>query len=69
MTKLPIPKMDTQTVRLADVLFIAPFLVYVGIVAKDLSNVERATLIFLGTATFLYNAHNYLNVQEGKQPK
>ena len=50
---------DVQTVRLIDVLFIAPFLMYVG-TNKSLSTPVRATLWGLGIATLLYNGHHYL---------
>ena len=50
---------DVQTVRLIDVFFIAPFMMYVGS-NKALSVPVRATLWGLGIATLLYNGHHYL---------
>jgi hypothetical protein len=50
---------DVQTVRLIDVFFIAPFLMYVGS-NKSLSQPVRLTLWGLGVATLLYNGHHYL---------
>lgn len=50
---------DVQTVRLIDVFFIAPFLMYVG-TNKSLSTPVRTTLWGLGIATLLYNGHHYL---------
>jgi hypothetical protein len=50
---------DVQTVRLVDVFFIAPFLMYVGS-NKSLSTPVRATLWGIGLATLFYNGHHYL---------
>lgn len=50
---------DVQSVRLIDVFFIAPFLMYVGS-NKALSKPVRLTLWGLGVATLLYNGHHYL---------
>jgi Kef-type K+ transport system membrane component KefB len=46
-------------VRLLDVFFIAPFLIYVGS-NKSLSTPVRATLWGIGLATLFYNGHHYL---------
>jgi len=50
---------DVQTVRLLDVFFIAPFLIYVGS-NKSLSTPVRATLWGIGLATLFYNGHHYI---------
>lgn len=50
---------NVQTIRLIDVLFIGPFLIYVG-TNKGLSLPIRLTLIGLGAATIIYNGNNYL---------
>ncbi len=50
---------DVQSVRLLDVFFIAPFLMYVG-TNKSLSTPVRATLWGIGLATLFYNGHHYL---------
>ncbi len=55
----------SQQVRLIDVFFIAPFMVYFGYKAKSMPNIARYTMIGLGVATFFYNGQNYL-INEGK---
>jgi hypothetical protein len=50
---------NVQDIRLIDVLFIGPFLIYVG-TKKELSLPLRLTLIGLGAATIIYNGNNYL---------
>jgi hypothetical protein len=51
--------LNVQTIRLIDVLFIGPFLIYVG-TNKELSLPIRLALIGLGAATIIYNGNNYL---------
>ena len=50
----------SQTIRLLDVFFIGPFMIYVSSKAKGLNNLERFTLYGLGVATIYYNGKNYL---------
>ena len=50
----------SQTIRLLDVFFIGPFMIYVSSKAKGLTNLERFTLYGLGVATIYYNGKNYL---------
>ena len=50
---------DVQKVRLADIFFIAPVLMYAS-TQKQLSTPVRTTLLGIGIATLLYNAHNYI---------
>jgi len=52
----PLP---VQTIRLIDVFFIGPFMIYVG-TKKELTNPVRLTLWGLGAATIIYNGLNYL---------
>lgn len=49
----------SQTIRLVDVFFIAPVLVYAG-TKQSLPNWLRISLIGIGAATFYYNGKNYL---------
>lgn len=49
----------SQTVRAVDVLFIGPFLIYVGMKKKNSKSVD-ALLIGIGTLTILYNGKNFL---------
>ena len=51
--------MKPQSVRLADVFFIGPFMIYAAGKSK-LSKTDRATLVGLGIATILYNGYNYI---------
>ena len=50
----------SQVVRLWDIFFIAPFLVYIAYNSKGLKNWERAGIYFIGISTLLYNGRNYL---------
>ena len=50
---------SVQDVRLLDVFFIGPFLIYVGM-NKQLSLPTRVALVTLGVSTILYNGNNYL---------
>ena len=49
-----------QWVRLWDVFFLAPFLVYLGARGSNLPTLARAGLVVTGTLTFIYNGRNYL---------
>lgn len=59
--------MKAQSVRLADVFFIGPFMIYAAGKSK-LSKTDRATLVGLGIATILYNGYNYIK-QKGYETK
>ena len=50
----------SQNIRLLDVFFIGPFMIYIGYKAKGLTDLERYVLYGLGVATILYNGKNYL---------
>lgn len=60
--------MKPQFVRLADVFFIGPFMIYAAGKSK-LSKTDRATLIGLGIATILYNGYNYIKQKENEIKK
>lgn len=51
---------DVQKVRLLDVFFVAPVLVYAGAKESNLPNWLRVSLVGIGVATFFYNGSNYL---------
>jgi hypothetical protein len=51
--------LKVQDIRLMHLLFIGPFLIYVG-TKKELSLPVRLTLVGLGAATIIYNGNNYL---------
>ena len=57
----------SQAVRLWDIFFIAPFLVYVGYKTKGLKDWERAGIYFIGITTLLYNGRNYLKNKKIKK--
>jgi len=50
----------SQNIRLLDVFFIGPFIIYAGYKAKGLTELERYVLYGIGVATILYNGKNYL---------
>jgi uncharacterized membrane protein AbrB (regulator of aidB expression) len=54
----------SQTVRLMDVFFLAPFLAYVGFKAKGLSKAELLILYAIAGGTLYYNARNYLDTKK-----
>jgi len=60
--------MKPQSVRLADVFFIGPFMIYAAGKSK-LSKTDRATLVGLGIATILYNGYNYIKQKENEIKK
>lgn len=49
----------SQLVRLIDVFFIGPFLIYVAMKA-DLGKVTKFVLLIIGIATIIYNGSNYI---------
>ena len=55
----------SQVVRLIDVFFIAPFLVYASTKSK-LSKLDKYVLLGLGVATLYYNGVNYLENKKTK---
>lgn len=50
--------MKTQLIRIADVVFIGPFMIYA---ANKLKGPDKAILKALGIATIIYNGINYIN--------
>lgn len=53
------PINKSQTIRLIDVYFIGPFMIYYAL--KENSNdIEKYILIVLGVLTIWYNGKNYL---------
>jgi hypothetical protein len=57
--------MKTQLIRLADVAFIGPFMLYASMRPK-LTDSEKMILAGLGIATILYNGINYLKYETKK---
>ena len=51
----------SQNIRLLDVFFIGPFMIYISKKAKGLNKIESFTLLALGVATIYYNGRNYLD--------
>ena len=58
--------MKTQTIRLADVFFVGPVMIYGGLkLASETENrLLGNVLALLGAATIVYNGRNYLKLQE-----
>lgn len=56
----------SQNIRLLDVFFIGPFMIYIGYKAKGLTNLERYMMYGLGIATIYYNGRNYLKSRDEK---
>ena len=50
--------MKSQTVRIIDVLFIMPYLIFVSL-KKDITTVDRGILLLLGIATGYYIYRNF----------
>lgn len=50
----------TQMIRLVDVLFIGPFLIYVAYTTPGIGETEKFLLFVIGLLTMLYNGDNYL---------
>ena len=59
----------TQAIRLADIAFIGPLMIYSSLHMDD--DKEWAALILraLGMATILYNARNYRAIEEDRVQK
>jgi hypothetical protein len=59
------PVSKTQMIRLADVFFIGPVMVYGGSKLRERGDTGLGvTLMLLGVATILYNGKNYLKQRE-----
>jgi hypothetical protein len=54
--------MKPQTVRIIDVLFLGPLMVYASV---RLSGWQQQAMLISGLATIAYNAHNFLRVGIG----
>jgi|TARA_R110000744_G_scaffold156744_1_gene272442 dipeptide/tripeptide permease len=59
----------SQAVRVWDIIFIAPFLVYIAYNTKRLKNWERTGLYVIGITTLLYNGRNYLKNKNKSENK
>jgi hypothetical protein len=53
----------TQNIRIADVVFIGPLMIWGGLQLRDAHPVRGTALALLGVSTILYNARNYHQVQ------
>jgi len=53
-------------VRVADVVFIGPFMIYAGARKSNLPPWARIGLIVLGGSTIIYNGRNYL-INKGRE--
>lgn len=59
--------MKTQTIRLLDVFFVGPVMVYGGRKLVIDSPLLGHTLTVLGVLTILYNGRNYLQLAKGEE--
>ena len=57
--------MKTQLIRIADVAFVGPFMLYAAMRPK-LTKSEKIILTSLGIATIIYNGLNYLKYENKK---
>lgn len=57
--------MKGQTVRLIDVFFIGPYLVYIG--NKSKNKTDQLLLTGIGIATVIYNGYNYLIIKQNEK--
>lgn len=53
----------TQQVRIADVVFIGPLMIWGGLHLREDHPIRGTVLALLGVSTILYNARNYQRVQ------
>lgn len=53
-----------QALRIWDMVYIAPLLIYAGSVKSGLSPFIRTSLVISGVATFIYNANNYFKNEQ-----
>lgn len=57
----------SQIIRLVDVFFIAPVLMYSAYKSKDLPDSIRMIVSIIGLGTLVYNGNNYLkNIRANK---
>jgi len=54
-----------QEIRLLDVFFIGPFMMWAGMQSR-LTPTAKTLLILLGAATVVYNGSNYLKAEQIK---
>lgn len=57
--------MKTQLVRIADVVFFGPFMLYAASRPK-LNKTQKVILATIGIGTIIYNAINYLKYENQK---
>ena len=50
----------SQTVRIYDILYVGPLLIYAGTFKSNLPNWVKASLVITGVLTIGYNAHYYM---------
>lgn len=59
--------MKSQDVRLFDVFFLGPVMMWAGIQTRPLNDFTRTFLVLGGAATVLYNWYNYVQIRESTQ--
>lgn len=56
--------LKSQFVRLIDIFFIGPILIYLGITNFKNNNVFKNILLAIGATTISYNLKNYLSISK-----
>lgn len=59
--------MKGQLVRAADVVAIGPLMIYFGVQARGIALPLRTAMVVFGVGTIVYNAANYLAVEQQKK--
>jgi len=59
--------MKAQSVRLLDVVFIGPLMMWGGVHLRKSHPLRGNLLTLLGIATVWYNGRNYLLIEQGKE--
>lgn len=59
--------MKSQPIRLLDIFFLGPVMIYFGISRGKKTKLERAFFIVSGAATIFYNLKNYQAAEKEKQ--
>lgn len=61
---------DPQPVRLLDVVYVGPVMIYGGIMGKNLPAFVRWSLVGVGICTILYNGANfYINEKKAREKR
>lgn len=59
--------MKSQPIRLLDIFFLGPIMIYFGISRGKKTKLERAFFVVSGVATIFYNLKNYQEIETEKR--